>query len=609
MKKGLFSHLKLRPFTVKTKLIAYTMLVLIPVLLFCLIYQKEAESILKEKAGTLIVETVGLSTSWLDEVLSGAVRISAAVGSDRVISQYILSQQGTLADYEDIINTRAAADRLNEILNTETRVTSIWIYLPEKGRVLSTEYGFYQVNDKTPLKWIQINALHGHMQAWLYPTNEYLKAKGLIDLTGLKESPKNITFIRILPGVGTDKDPVIIGTTYHQFTIDSLLNDVSSKTKSSVFLYNQSNKLVNSIGSDIGTNPVPWKTKQKGAYTFKEDHLITYSTSELTGWKIAASAPISNYMGGLSLLNWLIFSFLFIVLLLSLYISRALTKGFHRPLKQMLDHFKSIEQGDLSVRMEYKKKDEFGVLAEGFNQMAITQEHLIRSVYEERIAKQQAELNFLTSQIQPHFLYNTLGALYSMAKRVDSTLAHALISMSRLFRFSLTDGNDMISVMDSMELISYYMYLLNIRNPNKYVLETYVEPDAQYCKIPKLIIQPLVENSVKHGIEKTSRQGVISISVTVLSNDLLIMISDNGIGMKKENLDELKDRIKNSLHHTEAITAAPKKGQENMVGTNYALINIYKRLHLKYGDHFHFKIDSEWNKGTTVTYRFKKEVP
>jgi two-component system, sensor histidine kinase YesM len=600
MKNNIFSGIKRRPITVKTKLMAYTMLVLVPIFLFCLVYQMEADSILKKKAGTLIVETVGLSTSWLDEVLSGAVRISAAVGSDRLISQYILSLQGNLADYEDIINTRDAAERLDDILNTETRVTSIWIYLPQEKRVLSTEYGYYQVEDQTPIAWIKKHGLQSHMQTWLYPTKDFLGAKGLLDLTGLKGTPENITFIRILPGIGTDEEPIIIGTTYHKFTIEALLSEVSDKTKSSVFLYNQSNQLVNSIGTESGTTSVPWKKEQKGAYFFKDDRLITYSTSELTGWKMVASAPVKNYMGGLSLLNWLIFLFLFIALLLSIYSVRALTKRIHQPLTQMLQHFKSIEQGDLSVRMKYDKKDEFGVLAEGFNQMAETQEHLIRTVYEERLAKKQAELNFLTSQINPHFLYNTLAALYSMAKKVDKTLAHALISMSRLFRYSLTDGREMITIKESMETISYYIYLLNVRNPNKYILETFVEPDALFYKIPKLIIQPLVENSVKHGIEKTNRQGVISITVTVLTSELLIMVSDNGMGISKENLTILKNRMKGDI-----LTKPDEYKEEN--GTNYALINIYKRLHLKYGEDFQFHIDSEPGKGTTVTYRLKKE--
>ncbi|WP_442593828.1 sensor histidine kinase [Neobacillus sp. D3-1R] len=605
MKKGKPFILKLPPFNVKMRLITYTMLVLIPVIIFCLVYQYEAKRILKEKAGTLIVESLELSTSWLDEVLSGAVRISAAVGSDRLITQYILDQQGTLPEYENVINTVEASKRLMEILNTETRVTSVWIYIPEKRKVLSTEYGYYSVTNDVPLEWLKNYALKDQMQAWLYPNNNFLNAKSLIDLTGLKNSPTNITFVRILPGVGTEENPIIIGTTYHKYTVEALLNEVSLKTKSSVFLYNQTDVLVNRIGEKKDLNLSSLEKKGE-SYTFHNQDLITYSTSPITGWKMVASAPIHNYMSGLSLLNSLIFSFMFIVILLSIYSARALTKGFHDPLTELLRNFKKMEQGNLSTRMKYTKRDEFGEVADGFNQMANIQEHLIRSVYEERIAKQEAELNFLTSQINPHFLYNTLAALYSMAKKVDATLANALIAMSRLFRFSLSDGKDMVSINESIQLITYYIDLLNIRNPGKYKLEVFVEPEAQYCKIPKLIIQPIVENAVKHGIEKANRQGVLSISVTLLSNDLLIMISDNGIGMDKEKLFTLREKLKGSVPESFQQTIMDYSNEQEK-GTNYALLNIFKRLQLKYNQDFQLSIDSELGKGTTITYRLKKE--
>lgn len=601
MKRPVIFKSNHRPLTVKTKLIAYTMLVLIPVILFCLVYQQEAERILKEKAGTLIVETVGLSTSWLDEALSGAVRISSAVSSDSLIRQYILNQQGMLPQYEDVIFTREAANRLTEILNTETRVTSVWIYLPEQKRVLSTEYGFYSVESGfLPMKWLNDKILKDEMQAWIFPTDQVKGAEGLLDLTGLGKTPSQVTFVRVIPGAGTEDNPVYVGTTYDKFTVDSLLQEVSQKTKSSIFLMDQSNQLVNRIGQEDGVHDLKLAGRNE-SYIFDEKNLWTYSTSELTGWKIVARAPIKNYMGGLSLLNGLIYSFLFIVIVLSLISVRALTKGFHSPLKQLLNTFKRFEEGDLTARMAYEKPDEFGLVADSFNQMASTQEHLITTVYEERIAKQQAELNFLSSQINPHFLYNTLAALYSMAKKVDSTLATALISMSRLFRFSLSDGKDMITIKESIEHIQYYIHLLNIRNPGKYVLDLYAEPEAMDFVIPKLIIQPLVENSVKHGIKPFQKRGVISISVTALSSHLLIMVSDNGIGMSKEELTKLRNKLKSNAPYEQPYTS------DGTAGTGYALINIYKRLHLKYDGNFQFTIDSSPGKGTTVTYRLNKE--
>jgi two-component system, sensor histidine kinase YesM len=598
--------LKLRPFKMKTKLSGYAMLVLLPVFLFCLVYKYEAEHILEEKAGHLMKETLGLSTLWLDEVLSGAVRISAAAGSDSVLNQFILNQQASLSSSDDVIAIREARHRMNQILNTEERVTSIWIYFPLKKQVLSSQYGSYNVDDNSPREWLEKTLFQDKYQGWVYPDESTKEAKALLDLTGMNGDPKNVSFIRILPGLGTDENPVIMGTTYHTFTIDNLLAEVSAKARSSILLLNQKNQIVNSIGKDVGLKVREVIQHNDRTYTIQAGQLVTHSTSELTGWKIVASAPLVSFMGELPLLNGLLLLFFFVVLTLSIFVARSLTKGIHQPLTLLLNSIKNFENGNLSERMHYYKRDEFGAVAEGFNQMAAAQENLIRSVYEERIAKQQAELNFLSSQINPHFLYNTLGALYSMAKKVDSTLAKAIISMSRLFRLSLTDGKEKVTIAESIEHINHFVYLLNIRNPNKYILINHISPEAERCMIPSLIIQPIVENAVKHGIEtRGGIRGVITISASIEEKYLILSISDNGIGMDEQTLHTIKEKLHNpsmewSIHSQEF--------SKNEGGTGYALLNICKRLQLYYGDEFKFTIDSEYEKGTTVTYRLKKEV-
>jgi two-component system, sensor histidine kinase YesM len=606
MIKKVASLLKLRPFNMKTKLISYAMLVLLPVFLFCLVYKYETGQILEEKAGQLIKETLGLSTLWLDEVLSGAVRISAAVGSDRDITQFMLQEQSTKSSLQDVIAIREARNRMVQILNTEERVTSIWIYFPIKNQVLSTQYGYYTVNNYDAFAWLEEAIFLDKYQGWLYPDETTKEVQSLLDVTGMNDNPNSVSFVRILPGIGTDENPVIIGTTYHTYTIESLLEEVSEKTRASILLINQNDKIVKSIGKVKGQDINKLIKENKHSYTTQNRNLITFSTSSLTGWKIVAIAPLSSFLGELPALNLLLLFFFLIVLIISIFVARTLTKGIHQPLTLLLSSIKSFEKGNLSERMHYHKKDEFGTVAEGFNQMAAAQENLIRSVYEERIAKQQAELNFLSAQINPHFLYNTLGALYSMAKKVDATLAKAIISMSRLFRLSLTDGKEKVTITESIEHINHFIYLLNIRNPDKYILEKEIEPEAENCMIPSLIIQPIVENAVKHGIEKkVGVAGKIFIKACVENEYLILHISDNGIGMDQQTLESIKEKFhKPSLdwhYHPEEATHFQE-------GTGYALVNIYRRLQLYYGDKFAFTISSEYEKGTTVTFRLQKEV-
>jgi two-component system sensor histidine kinase YesM len=407
--------------------------------------------------------------------------------------------------------------------------------------------------------------------------------------------------------MGTEEFPVIVGVGYLEYTLQDLFNEVSHLTKTSLLLLDGSGQLVDSqspareqpVSIDAVMRHLKQHQGRNSPYFIFDHQLVAASQSKLTGWQIIAVAPLNNYMGGIQRLNWLTVCFTLSALLFALVTARSLTKGFHLPLKQLLMGMKRVETGDLSVRIPDNRSDEFSRLAKGFNRMAETQNHLIRTVYQERIAKQQAEMSYLTSQINPHFLYNTLGALYAMAKRVDATLAESLLAMSRLFRLSLNKGRELITVEESMELIRNYIQLLNIRNPGKYKLETYIEPGAEKQFMPRLVIQPIVENSVKHGLELLPSLGLIRIQVTLLQSHLLIMISDNGIGMSVETVARLYE----SLDCEEQPYAMPPDMPDDVNGSGYALRNIYRRLKLQFDENFTFRIDSAPNEGTTVTLK------
>jgi two-component system sensor histidine kinase YesM len=592
--------------TVRSKLILYALSMLIPVAVFSTIYLVQSQKLLQTKAGQLVNESLTLSTNWMDEVLNGAVRLSAMAESDTMLRNFVSMHQDTNLSGEEALTIWQIEHRMSDILSTENRATSVWIYFSATGEVLSTQFGSYQVDDMKGLQYLKLHMTNDRLSTWIYPENKIKRNGGsLLDLTGASGNA-HVTFARAIPGMGTQENPVIVGVGYLEFTLQDLFNEVSHLTKTSLLLLNGTGQLVDS------ESPTPEQPVSISAVMeqLKRNHdpntpsfifdkkLVASSTSKLTGWQIIAVAPLKNYMGGIQRLNGLTICFTLSALLFALITARSLTTGFHLPLKQLLMGMKRVETGDLNVRIPDNRSDEFSRLAKGFNRMVETQNHLIRTVYQERIAKQQAEMNYLTSQINPHFLYNTLGALYAMAKKVDATLGESLLAMSRLFRLSLNKGRDLTTVEESIELIGHYIHLLNIRNPGKYKLETYVEPGAENRWIPRLVIQPIVENAVKHGLELLPSQGVIRIQVTLLQGHVLLMISDNGTGMSEETLNELRDTL-----DSDEIPIHQPEGPNEINGSGYALCNIYRRLKLKYEERFTFRIESSPGKGTTVTLK------
>lgn len=579
---------------------------------FLFIFLQQAQQILEEKAGGQMSKSLELSISWLDETLLGAVRLSAVIESEPLTRNFLLDHQQISLTEQDALDIMAFQNQLDNILKTESRATSIWIYFPYTNEVISTRFGIYKATDHIALNWMLKQSDEGRFKYWIYPDATHsMPAGSLLDLTPARESGnQQITFVRSVPGIGMQHMPVIIGVGYLEYTILDLLGEAAKKAESSLMLFNEHGNEVlrtgDMIGKYLGIKP-SLLNQQKENYYIDKDWLVARSQSKLTGWSIVSVAPLKDFMGGLQLLSTLTYVYGFIAIFLALWMGHLLIQSVHVPLKQLLTEMKKVEAGDLSARVKYVQTDEFGVVAEGFNQMVETQDQLIRTGYQERIARQQAELSYLTNQINPHFLYNTLGALYSMAKRVDKHLANSLMVMSKLFRASLNQGENTRSVVETIEHIAHYIHLLNIRTPDKYHLDVYMEPGSEQFQIPSLIVQPIVENAVKHGLETISRQGVIRINFTLLRSNLLISISDNGVGMSDDQLNKLRQFIQN-FHAMEGLynDLGAKEAKDGFEGSGYALKNIYRRLQLKYGQNFVFSIESSEGKGTHITIRIPK---
>lgn len=601
--------------TVRDKLILYALLMLLPVIIFSALFWFQSQRILEEKAGHLIDESLDLSTSWLDEVLSGAVRLSAVVESDYVLRTFILDHIDRPFSDEPTEELRLVQDKLESVLTSDSRATSIWIYFPETNEVISTRFGIYSASDHEALDWLKTQKKGRHIRSWIYPDDSVLKHAGsLYDFTQTKESGNHISFIRSIPGMGSEEYPVIVGVGYLEYILQDLLSEATNKTKTSLMLLNHNGHRVLNAGeyvdSFLAENTLPGSEERADRYTIEDGWLINSSRSKLTGWEIVSLAPLDRYMNDFRRLNWLTLALTVTGLIVALITSSALTQSVHKPLRSLLTGMKKLESGQLNARMEHKGRDEFGLVTEGFNRMAETQQQLIKSVYEERIAKKEAELTFLTSQINPHFLYNTLGALYSLARKSDETLADSLLSVSRFFRLSLNQGKDMTTVRDSMEHTELYIRLMNLRNNGKYTLETYVDPGTESFSIPVLLIQPIVENAVKHGLELLPEQGTIRVTLTELKEHLLIMVMDNGKGMDEGTLQSLRTHIASGARTAGGESDEPSQYKEAaadpLQGSGYALRNIYTRLELKYDSRFSFNIESEPAKGTTVLIKIPK---
>lgn len=274
---------------------------------------------------------------------------------------------------------------------------------------------------------------------------------------------------------------------------------------------------------------------------------------------------------------------LFALMPLLLIISNIVT----RPLGELSNAINKFSTGDFSQQVNVKSEDEIGEVANCFNRMVGDIKTLIDENYVMTIRERESELAALQAQINPHFLYNTLDFLYwSAIEKDEEELGECILALSQLFRLVLNQGKSEVTVEQETELVSRYLQIQKMRFSKRLTYEIEIEPEIKNSKIPKLIIQPFVENAIVHGFENVAGACRLLITGRKENDHIRFEIIDSGIGMRQEQIDALWQ-------------GDSDKYSKQRIG-RYAIKNIRERLQLRYHDDFELEIQSTVGKGTTV---------
>jgi two-component system sensor histidine kinase YesM len=273
-----------------------------------------------------------------------------------------------------------------------------------------------------------------------------------------------------------------------------------------------------------------------------------------------------------------------LTLFLAFFASRSATKR----IKGLISRMDRVVQGDFSVTLDPGNKDEIGQLTERFNFMIAEVEQLMEEKYSLGKEVKNLELKALQAQINPHFLYNTLDLINWMSVRHNAEEIRTLVTaLSRFYKLSLGRGEDTVPLREELEHARTYVQIQNMRYENTIELVIDTPPDMDECRVLKLVLQPLVENSIFHGIMmKKEERGVIRITGARADGDLLLFVEDDGVGMSPERLDQILAR---------GAVSSDRHG--------YGVRNIHERLQLNYGAEFGLSFRSIEGKGTRVQIR------
>ena len=267
-----------------------------------------------------------------------------------------------------------------------------------------------------------------------------------------------------------------------------------------------------------------------------KEMMVTGVNNSKYGWKILKVIPFHELSAQLKVFNIGIFAIVIVNILLLVAGSFFITRLITTPIHTLIHSMKSVENGNFEPVCIKTNHDEIGMLKNVYNFMINEIQKLIQRIIHEQKTKRKAELGIMMEQIKPHFLYNTIDSISSLILLDRSEEAYdSLRALGNFYRTSLSNGRDIITIREELDTVENYIYIQKIRYKDLFDAEYDIDEEVLEVKVPKLILQPLVENSIYHGIRPLGNKGCIKISIKKKENRIQLSVEDNGEAMSKED--------------------------------------------------------------------------
>lgn len=277
----------------------------------------------------------------------------------------------------------------------------------------------------------------------------------------------------------------------------------------------------------------------------------------------------------------------------TLVVARTISKKISDPIKKLDSLMRKVEKGNFDVVTTVEGSLEVAHLSQTFNVMVMRIKQLTEEIVREQELKRKTEFDALQAKINPHFLYNTLDSVVWMAEQGDTQgVIRMITALARLFRISISKGRETITIAEELEHVENYLYIQKMRYKDKFEYRIELPEALRDRPTIKLIIQPIVENAIYHGIKYLQEPGLIIISVTEDHDDIVFIVRDNGVGISPEKL-----------------TLIQSDAYQSIEGRGIGVKNIDERIKLSYGKQYGLTIESELDRGTTVRVRIPKGSP
>ncbi len=590
-----FTNHMMRKLSFKRKLLLfYVILSVMPIVgTSAFIYWKYSR-VLMEQARTSTEDTINLVCDEIDELFDTAWSMCTTVSEDINMQKFLRRQFGSLS--EQYSSDLEGSMELASISAYHDEIFGIYVLGANGGRYKSNSYSF-QVEDQRATSWYG-NIMCGSGPFWFVPHNGSFVVKS-------SQADRFISLgLPVVDKASGRKSGVVVADIDEQVIAGKIRYGI---TNGVIFILDENGKVIfsdgeeeNGISNTLADKLKEWRPGQQtaqdrpSAIVPDDEYLIICRQLGKTNWKIAGIVNKNRITQANRGITYSVAGVLVLVTILAVFAAAFISDSISRPVRQLVRLMEKVEAGDLAVRAPELGNDELGHLGKSFNQMLSQTQLLMNRIYEEQRKLRSSELKALQSQIQPHFLYNCLDSITWLLRMEKNKEADQMLTaLSSLFRIALSKGREIISIGDEILHVTNYLLIQNIIYSKKFSYEISCSQSVYEYRTLKLLLQPLVENSISHARPRKGERVHIQVSVYEEGRCLVLSVRDSGIGLLPGQLMDIRERLSHP---------AEEDGRKN----GYGLYNVNERIQILLGKDYGVHIRSVYGEGTWVYIRIPK---
>ena len=574
----MFSRIsKFKFHSIKTQLVLGFLVVLIPLLIILVIasYLYSAD-IISRKTLEQSSETVEQLSMSLDHFMEQNINKLEMMGDNPTVQEELNAEPSELDEADDSFYSR----------NRQIR------------RIMVKEFSSVTMND------MELYGLNGASyyisvwsQKWEIPGEEELfrkadEAKGHWILVQNGEED-TLQMIKLIKDLQTYRPLGYVRIGLKRSYLDRLAEAVNFDSQGKITILDDEALITSNEPNQTLLSYMAEETKSRGSFEYQEDgesNMAVYVHSSVTGWDTVGLISMDYINRDLSALRNVSLIFSCLALGIGTLVILTIANNIVSPLKETKNALEQFSKGDFDVRLSEERQDEVGTMNVVFNKAMCDIKELIQKVTQAEILKKEMEFETLQSQMNPHFLYNTLDAINWMAfKEGQEEICDLVSAISNLIRGTISNKQSIITLEQELGYVKDYLYIQKLRYQDRF--ETIYDVDASLLSqaVPKLVVQPIVENAIVHGIEDAQRESSLLISAKRVGDAIDITVKDTGIGMSQA-------KVENLLREP-----SMEKASRDRFHTNLGIYAVHKRLQFLYGEEYGLRIVSVEGEGTEVT--------